>query len=350
MPHDSLHAMELIVQQRRNERNKILELRSLVEEKSKKLDATTTFVDAARSYVKDFPTEGILLKLERRVESVKDQVKQAERIASQHKAGIEAYYNRLKANQLDLQGTLSAASGILDEVISLVQPIMQDELSIVTSHAVFDGCDSLLSILSEREEELNAKCDMVQQVVSQEQILSKRAATLQLALEEAIPQVEAEKQRDEAEIREAWEYEGAALKTILNRLYTIHKEQAFHLQRGTHIKKDAAKTTTESEIVLSTRHSHLASEVNKGRSSLADLREELALSKKQIDALTMKARESLLEFEGEREEKQASLTVAKRNHQRACDENAELREVKNKLYERLQELREIPQQTPRSIC
>ncbi|CUG01291.1 Hypothetical protein, putative [Bodo saltans] len=341
--------MEEAINQRHLEKKKIDELRALVAEKSSKLDSTNTFVLSARAYVKDFPTENILLKLERRVESVKDQVKQTERIASQHRAGIEAYYSRLSSNQLDLQSTLTSASELLDEIASIVNPIMQEELSVVSPRIVLDGCESLISILYEREEQLKTKSDEVTLGASREHDLTKAATALQLRLEDTIPQLDEQKGNDERDIRDAWEEEGGALKLILNRLYTIHKEQAFHLQRGTHIKKDAAKGSTESEIVLSTRHSHLASEVNKGRSTLADLREELALSKKQIDSLRVKARESLLDFESEREEKEKRLSVAKRSHANAQEENVDLRDVKSKLYERLQDLRELPQQTPRAI-
>jgi hypothetical protein len=346
----SVQVMEDAIRQRQLEKKKIDELRALVAEKSSKLDTTNAFVLGARAYVKDFPTEGILLKLERRVESVKDQVKQTERIASQHRAGIEAYYSRLNSNQLDLQLTLNCASELLDEIMAIVGPIMQEELSVVSPATVLDGCDSLISILSEREEELKTKSDEVTIAANREHELTKVAASLQLRLEETIPQIDDQKISDEQDIRGAWDEEGNALKLILNRLYTVHKEQAFHLQRGTHIKKDTTKGSTESEIVLSTRHSHLASEVNKGRSTLADLREELALSKKQIDSLRAKARESLLNFESEREEKEKRLAVAKRSHTSAHDENVDLRDVKSKLYERLQDLRELPQQTPRAIC
>lgn len=346
------NAVPLMVEalsQRRLEQKKIDELRALVAEKSSKLDATNTFVIGARAYVKDFPTESVLLKLERRVESVKDQVKQSERIASQHRAGIEAYYSRLNSNQLDLQSTLDCASELLDEIVGIVSPIMREELTVVTPAVVHDGCNALVSILGEREEQLSVKNDDVARETGQEHELTKAAAALQLQLEEAIPLIDEQKMSDEMEIRNAWDEEGHALKTILNRLYTIHKEQAFHLQRGTHIKKDVSKGSTESEIVLSTRHSHLASEVNKGRATLADLREDLFLSKKQVDSLRSKARESLAEFESDRSEKEKRLSAAKRNHLNAQEENTDLRDVKSKLYERLQDLREVPHQTPRAI-
>lgn len=322
---------------------RIAQLTTLVDEKRRQLDEANKYVKDARAYIADFPTDQQTLKLERRVESLKDQIKQAERIASQHKAGIDGYMQRLNSNHDHVSSMLDAALSTIDEVASMLDPLVREEQTILPGTFALQACDALSTIACEREKELQQQCALLDRVRDEQAELTTACATLLAEIEDERPLLESEKETDVREILEEWHKEEALLRSILEKLYVIHKEQSYHLQRGTHIKRETVKSVPEeSEIVLSARQSHLAAEVNKGRSALQDLKEELQHAKKQVDLLRQKEQEIRRQFEQDRSAKEQKLAFARKKHTDAAEEAQTLRNLRAELYQALQEIRDGP--------
>lgn len=328
--------------------DRLRDLRSLISEKSIRLDEVLKFVKEARSYVADFPNEAQVLKFERRVESLKDQIKQAERIANQHRAGIDAYVSRLQANELEMRSVLDRATRVLEETSTITVPLVSEEANVVGESAALTSCDVLSSIAADREHELQEKCSSLDAALREEVALTSKAVALQLELEEQFPVVENEKSRDLEEIRSEWRKEEQALRSIQEKLFTVQREQSFHLQRGTHIKRKTVQASSpESEIVLSTRQSHLAAEVNKGKTALQDLKEELVQARKQVEVMRARAKEAEKQYECERNAREARLAAARKRHADAVAESQNLKNIRAELQQANIDLREIPHQTPR---
>lgn len=304
-----------------------------------KIDETTRYTEVAKEYLADFPQDSFVLKLERRVESLRDQLKQAERIANQHRAGIDAYHRRLQHCRAGRSETVEGISEVLDEIEDSLVALCNEEVSLSQFGDVLSAVETLSAIASERETSLQRQQDNFEEKIAQEAQLSEAMVLLQARAQEDLPAIEKQKQQEEDELAAEWTKEHLYLQGLHEKLLAVHREQTFHLQRGTHIKAKA-NVAAESEKVLSARQSLLANEIISRKAALTELREDVVHAKKLSDILRTKARAAQKEFEAAVHEKESRLTKFRKDLDEANEELNELRNTKAKLYEALQDIRD----------
>ena len=321
--------------ERRNTINLQIETNTIQLEQAKDLIST------AKGYIADFPTDTQVLKLERRLESLKEQVKQLEHVEHQHIAGIEAYKQRRQKNREARSNMVSGCADLTAAILELAQVCSEEDTTTVSTESAREVCDTLCTISAARElalQEANKQSELTSEEAAN---LSKVISELQLRSERQIPLVEAEKDKDISEISEEWSKERDLLQAVYDRLFVINKEQSFHLQRGTHIKRENL-VVSESEKTLSARHARIANEIIENTAKLADISEDFAHVKKQADQLRSIARAARAEYESIRQVKELQLSRAQEAVRLVEDESNNLRNLKGEIYHALQSVRDAP--------
>jgi chromosome segregation ATPase len=326
------------VKDKRERRGVILQQ---IESNTKLLEDVRSVVNSAKSYIADFPTDTQVLKLERRLESLKEQVKQLEHIEHQHIAGIEAYKQRRQQNREARATLVAGCEDLTASIAELAEAGLQEENGTIGTDGAREACDTLSTISSARELSLQEASKASDATADEAAGLSKVISELQQRSEREIPQVEAEKDKDIAEINEEWGKERDILQAVYDRLFVLNKEQSFHLQRGTHIKREVL-VASESEKTLSSRHARLANEIIETTSKLQDATEDFAHIKKQAEQLRSIARAARAEYESIRQAKEAQLAKAREAVRQVEDEANSLRNLKGEIYQALQSVRDAP--------
>lgn len=342
MEDNRIHQIEVLERKVQVHGDRVEKLDVIVQENAglnEALQVNQNYIETAKAYLADFPQDAFVLKLERRVESLRDQIKQAERIASQHRAGIDAYARRLEHCRLGRAETAQGMSDVLDEVEDSLVSLCNEEIALTPNAEVDIATDVLTSIASERESALQAQEGFLLDKIKEETEIAAGVSLLQLRSQEELPAIEQVKQMDEDEISAEWAKENQYLQSLHEKLLAVHREQTFHLQRGTHIKS-TANVSAESEKVLSARQSLLANEINTRVNALEELREDVTHAKKLADSLRVKARAAQKEYEVILREKESRLQKFRIELADTTDELDQLRNTKAQLYQALQDIRD----------
>lgn len=303
------------------------------------------WINHAENVIATLPTEAQVLKLERRVETLKDQVECLEKTLSQHNTGIDAYSNRRQSN---LNGHKSVLNEIQNVVVEFETILLDNgEDGDVKGVGEMIQCHSQLQAMENaREDSVVATChDLEEWSVKKKELTDRVAFALRLP-KEAIPKIELEKETDNDEIAAEWNKEFSLLQGIYEKLFTVNKEQQFHLQRGTHIKRQSAPDLALSEKVLSAQHAKYASEIIQGTRRNGEVQDDVSLLKRQIDVLRKKGQAAQEEFNTERSKRELHLVNAQKQLDEVNDESNNLRNLKGELNQALQSTRET-QPTPR---
>lgn len=301
-------------------------------------------VNSMKELLRDFPTETQLLKLERRVESLKNQVRDARDAVNQNRTGIEAYAVR------------TAACSSTHEVLARD---LQDSTSVLLEQRVNAGCDAdgqvksdqhimdslsaLCELCEEREAALADLNERLAQKSEEASELNRRIANLEACAARDLPQIEADADRIVNELNRAWTAERDALQNVYDSFHAVNREQQYHLQRGTHVKREAF-VDGKHESALSARHARLASQLIETRNRLNEIIAENAYAKKTAEQLRAEGREALLTFDAQRNEVEGRLTKVKEERQAVEAEASRFREIKSDLHRALQTIREAPGQ------
>ena len=334
-----IEVFERAVQGHKDRLEKLEVLTAENEKLSEEIVEHRRYVESAKEYLADFPQDSFVLKLERRVESLRDQLKQAERIANQHRAGIDAYDRRLQHCRAGRGETVEGVSEVLDEIEESLLSLCNEEVATCQFGDVLSAVEILSVIASEREAALQKQQETLEEQKTEEIQLSESMVALQVRAQEELPAIEKQKQLEEDELLLEWTKEQQYLQNLQEKLLAVHREQTFHLQRGTHIKTKA-NVTAESEKVLSARQSLLANEIITRKSALSELREDVTHAKKLADILRTKARAAQKDFELAVRDKESRLAKFRVDLEETTDELNELRNTKARLYQALQDLRD----------
>ena len=315
-----------------------------LQDETKELQSKTAeikdYCKKAHAEIDDFPTDTQILKLERRLESLKNQMKEAERSLLQRRTGIEAYQERIKAtadrHHKLFEDTKKHNAAILEKV----KVLAEDDSKTVSAEEIRKSMDALCAIAEEREAELQSLQQQISEYVKQETELSARIQTLQEQADTELPKLEAERERIAAEIRVEWAKEEKYLQATYDRLFEVNKEQQYHLARGTHIKKAAPNDSLREEQALSGIQARLATDINEAKARLKDVSDDLYYTKKQSDALRSEGRQALADFEKSKDEKKRLLQEAQQEREEAEAERRELRDVKVQLNQAIVTIRD----------
>lgn len=323
------------------ERKLKLEKLSLgVEDERQSLQQLKAYVSDAKAQIAEFPSDTQILKLERRVESIREQIKQAERTANIHRAGIEAYTQRLESSSRAKSELISGILKVSYELEQMIVPGVREEESSATAEAMISISDVLSSITLYREDDLQQQTTKLEELGQKERELSSLIRQLQSRVDDEMPHIESAKERDEQEILSEFTKEQGCLKNLYDQLLIKNKEQSYHLQRGTHIKREVVENRVETESTLSSRHSHLATEVNRYRSMVTELKEDLAHATRQWCLLKSRAKGQHAEYETAFREKMEKLTEVQERRKKKSEECDALANMKGELYHALRDVRE----------
>lgn len=293
----------------------------------------------AAAELADFPSDTAVLKLERRVESLKNTTRDAERLVESKKTGIEAYGVRRSGCGRDRRRLVADLSSHTAAALEKMRPFVAEDAGVRPASVVSAGVAALCDICEQCEKEVLAGHRQLADLAAEERQRTKRIQELQAARLETAPRLDAEKRAAVAAISAAWAGEEAALQATYDRLFAVNKEQQFHLQRGTHIKRAAAALVDSTEV-MSDRHTRVASDINEARSRLEQHAGDVAHLQRQADQLRAAGRAVRAGFEKQREAALARLEAAARARREAEAEGQSLRDVKAELYEALQSARE----------
>jgi chromosome segregation ATPase len=291
--------------------------------------------------VENFPTETQLLKLERRLETLKTQLQEAQRSANQLRTGIDAYTVRCEACSTargELAATLQEASAAVFEAIAAKA---DEEARLHPSEAILDTISELIAICEEREGQVADLNQMYARRLEEDATLSERIVRLQRKIEGDIPKIEEDADRYIAGLTAAWVEEREALQRVYDRFYSVNKEQQHHLVRGTHVKRDLPPNSGH-EAALSARQSNLSAQLIDARARYQETDAENKFIKKITDQLRSEGRLSLSVFDSQQSEVASRLKAAREERIAAEEEARNFRNLKSDLQHALQTIRETP--------
>lgn len=319
---------------------------SEIAEKNKELK---DYVDTAKATLADFPTETQVLKLERKVESLKESINDSEKSITQHRTGVEAYEQRKQECAQGRKQMLKELEEHASDLEARVAPLTKGDASVASKDNALGSCDTLSSIATAREETLGELNTKIEELTAQDEEYMQRTNAIKRRLADELPKIDMEKERDIAEIRAEFAKERDLLQTIYDKQFAVNKEQQYHLARGTHIKRAPKANTEVEEAALSSRQARNAAAIIDANGKLADLSEDLDFSKKKAMKLRKEGRAAHAQFEAQKEAAMEKLREAKEKLQESNEEASGLRNLKGDLYQQLQNVRESPSMgmTPR---
>jgi chromosome segregation ATPase len=290
----------------------------------------------------DFPTETQVLKLERRVESLKDQVNESDKVAEQHRTGVEAYTVRRDAclvARVDLTAQIEQA---IKDAFDAAEKSAARDGQLQTEEAITASIEELCTIANDREAELTELNQQITDKTREEEEVTAQIAGLNQKVEQALPALEADSERHIAAITNAWAAERGALQGVYDKLFAVNKEQQYHLMRGTHIKRAAAPLTIEHEKALSSRHDHLSAQLVDVQRRLQFVKGENYHTRKEMETVRLSGRAQVEESEASKAEMEERLAEVHEECAALDDEAQRARALKLDLQQALQSIREAP--------
>ena len=324
-----------------DERQKKTEnLKSEAGEHNAETEKLQEYVNTAKEEVASFPSDSQMLKLERRLESLKNQMRDGERNIMQRETGIQAYQDRLKETSENHRTLHEEAQNKNQMMECHAQEGKTTEAGVVQTEQIIQAMDTLTQIAQEREAELSSLQSQLVDAINEESERSGRIREIQEQAEAEGPRIESQKEKDCAAIQQAWDREHKFLQQTYDRLYDINKEQQYHLSRGTHIKKKIEKPSHVAETSLSHRHARLAQDINEARSRYKDVSDDLNYNKKQTEAVRNQGRNAHAKFKQEKEVKEDELAQASAEREDVADEGIQLKQAKADLSQLLATIRD----------
>jgi chromosome segregation ATPase len=336
----SIAEREREVRAAQDRRAKIENLNKESKQLESQIEEMKEYCKTARQEIDEFPTDTQLLKLERRLESLKNQVKESERAVMQRATGVQAYNDRVKVCTQTRVSLVQDSSDALQVEQTNSAGNDSKEASKPNLEAIHQAIDALISIAQERENDLQNLQQQIAERLQEQQSRSAKIQELQQHSDTELPKLAAERERDAQELTALWNAEYEHLRSTYTRLFAVNKEQQFHLGRGTHIKKEPAKSDLLEEQTQSALQAKLASEVNDTTARLKDIRDELRYLKKQTDAVRERGREAHARFEQQLNVLQEKEKAAEKERNDVIEEARLLRDVKGELSSVLMSIRD----------
>ena len=315
---------------------------------SRRLETSKTFVTMAKEVVSTFPGDTHILRLERRVETRANEARDAGHVLKQRRTGVEAYQAKIKALQAGKERLLADVAALVWDVKVqfMSETEVHDSVAMVNPG---QGVEVLSSVCTERERELEILNQQLDERVRRDNDLTARLQQLQDQIAEAIPRVQNEKDCDIEDIQIEWETEKRHLLTIYGKLCVVNREQNYHLQRGTHIKRAAAKPAIDpTETKLSLNATDLARSVNATKEKLKLNLDDVSAAQSVLTQLKKTGEAERREFNAARTDGEERVRVAEDVRRELQTEQMELRKLKGELSQLLSQLRDNQTQMQRS--
>lgn len=291
--------------------------------------------------ISSFPTETQLLKLERRLGTLKSQLSDVEASIAETSTLINAYDVRCQAQSSSRREIGSALDEALKAISEGTDAQTSQDAAIAGLKPTLDAIEALVEISDDRE---GALVDLNQRYSSrleEEMTLNDRIVAQQQRTEAEIPRIHSEADRCLSNLTAAWTAEKEALQMVYDKLYSVNKEQQHHLARGTHVKRDAL-TNEAHEAALSARHGKLSAELIDARARLEELQIENDFVKKITKQLRAEGRATIDRYDQQKTEVAARLEAARDERKLAEDEARKFRSQKGQLQQALQSIRDTP--------
>lgn len=313
-------------------------LHTEVSQVEKDVTAISKNVSAMNAEVTDFPTDTQVLKLERRVQHLREQVKESDKNKQQHKTGIEAYVSRQSDNLAGRERLIATLLADLNQLTEAVGAEMEKESHVTSSSGATEGILKVVEISDDRERDVEAQIQELSRTSQRDQELTVAIVDAQSRAEREGPAIDVRCDDMLQRITDAWEKEKFALQQAYDKLFVINKEHRYHLTRGTHVKRTV--TSASHEAALSNRHGHLAAQLVELQGRLYQAVEENKHTRRLIDKVKESGRISSAKFDADRIEAQQRLGVAREAHNRTLEEGYRFRSLKGELQNVLHTVRE----------
>lgn len=295
------------------------------------------------SEVAQFPTETQVLKLERRVESLKDAINKFETEITARRSAVDAYRARRDKCVATTTEALEAVRALCIERKAAVDAEVEAEAAIHSADRVQIDFHTMLEISNEREETLAALYESREIKSQEDNQLTAKLVDLQGLEERDAPIIDSDAAKHAQAITDAWQVEQQALLKTYDKLRQVNREQEYHIGRGTHVKReDSTPYAMYHEVALSSRQGHLATQLNSVNEQLQLIRGENAFTQKRLDVLTQEGRAARDDWEKKREEIEKGLEAASNERAQAEEETAKFRALRWELQEALRAVRNAP--------
>jgi hypothetical protein len=296
-----------------------------------------------RAEVAEFPTETQVLKLERRVESLKDAIGKYDSEIAARVSAVEAYrVRRDKCAAATLQA-LESVRGLCVERGSLVDRAVEADARVHAAPRIERDLAAMLEIAGDREAALARLIEARDAKAEEDQRMTAVLVDLQGREEREAPVIDSDAAKHAQAITDAWQGEQQALLRTYDKLRQVNREQEFHIARGSHVKReDSTPYAMYHEVALSNRQGHLATQLNETREHVELLRAENAFSDQKLGQTTRDAREARGKLEKQREEAEAALAKAVAEREAADAETARFRALRWELQDALRAVRNAP--------
>jgi chromosome segregation ATPase len=291
--------------------------------------------------VQHFPTETQLLKLERRLETLKSQLADATRSANQTQTAIDAYNVRRSAAASSRTDLALAIDDSSEVTLQGIQDKAIEDEALAPLERIVAAIDEMTAVCDERETKLFDLNQRYAERLEEEAALNERIVSLQQRVESELPKLDADADRTIASLTACWSSEKEALQSTYERLYAVNKEQQHHLVRGTHVKRDEAANTGH-EAALSARQNTLSAQLIDARARLQELHAENTYVQRITDQLRHDARASVAAYDDQKAEVASRLQEARAERNSAEDEARKFRNLKGDLQQALQTIRDTP--------
>lgn len=297
-----------------------------------------------RADVAEFPTETQVLKLERRVESLKDAINKFEAEIAARMSAVDAYKARRDKCVATTTEALDAVRSLWDaERHALVIKEVEAEASLHTADRVQTDFNAMQEINAEREDALAQLYEGRELKAQDDNALTAKLVDLQGLEEREAPIIDADAAKHAQAITDAWQVEQQALLKTYDKLRQVNREQEFHIGRGTHVKRDdKTPYSMFHEVALSSRQGLLATQLNNTNDQLELIRGENAFTQKRLDVLTKEGRHARDEWEKKREGMEKALEAAQKERETAEEETAKFRALRWELQDALRAVRNAP--------
>lgn len=296
-----------------------------------------------RGEVAEFPTETQVLKLERRVESLKDAIARFDTEIGNKMSGVAAYRARRDKCVKETTDALAAVRQLCDERRPLVAKEAQAEAGVNTAARVQRDLTAMLEVTTEREATLGQLYEARELKAHDDAALTAKLVDLQGLEEREAPIIDGEAARHAQAITDAWQVEQQALLRTYDKLRQVNREQEYHIGRGSHVKRvDDTPYAMFHEAALSNRQGHLATRLNTVNEQLDAVKAENAFFKKKLDQLTREGRAARDELEKQKTEIEAQLAKAAQQREAAEEETKKFRALKWELQDALRAVRNAP--------
>lgn len=299
--------------------------------------------DRMRGEVAEFPTETQVLKLERRVESLKDAIGRFDAEIASRMSAVSAYRVRRDKCAANTAEALGAVRALCAERLPRVEAEAVAEEGVHETQRVQRDLAAMLEVTSEREASLGELYESREIRAQEDASLTAKLVDLQGLEEREAPIIDGEAARHAQAITDAWQVEQNALLRTYDKLRQVNREQEYHIGRGSHVKReDTTPYAMLHEQALSSRQGHIATQLNHVREQVGLLKAENAFHKKKLDQLTKDGRAAREQLEGQKEAMEEKLAKAQALRQAADDETIKFRALRWELQDALRAVRNAP--------